>query len=138
MEYITLHADVATLFFYFILSFSLSLSLCLHMLIYRPLYLSITSCSALRLFYLYPDLDLINHSCVIHCISQLHDFSISPTLSLSLSLFVSLSPCLSFSLYLFISPTPSLSIFYSPSPYTTLLLFLPSFFHSLILSQIFI
>ena len=104
MEYITLHADEATLFFYFILSFSLSLSLCLHMLIYRPLYLSITSCSALRLFYLYPDLDLMNHSCVIHCISQLHDFSISFTPSLSI--FYSLPLYHTFIMSFFLLPFP--------------------------------
>ena len=76
------------------------------MLIYRPLYLSITSCSALRLFYLYlyPDLDLINHSCVIHCISQLHDFSIS--LTPSLSIFYSLPLYHTFIISFFLLPFP--------------------------------
>ena len=84
--------------------FSLSLSLCLHVLIYR---LSIClSCSALRLFYLYlyPDLDLINHSCVIHCISQLHDFSIS--LTPSLSIFYSLPLYHTFIISSFLLPFP--------------------------------
>ena len=107
MEYITLHADEATLFFYFILFFSL----CLQVLTYRPLYLSNTSCSALCSISIPIS---ISHSCIIHCISQLHDFSISPTPYLSLS------------------PTPSLFLFNSLS--LNLLLSLP-LYHTFIISS---
>ena len=106
MEYITLHADEATLFFYFILFFSL----CLQVLTYRPLYLSNTSCSALCSISIPIS---ISHSCIIHCISQLHDFSISPTPYLFL--FNSLSLNLLFSLPLY--HTFISSFFLLPFPY---------------------